>query len=114
LVASATTDDQVTQASAATTSLFGISGPGTRYPPWTPLDDGFHAVAGENVEVFRAPMQEAYLQLGGTVAANDPLTADNDGAGVTATSGQYVGARAIQAGVAGQAIKVQPLLALKL
>ncbi len=110
LIVSTTTDNQVTQASAATAGLIGISGPGTRYPPWSALDDGYHAIAGENVEVFKAPMKEAYLQLGATVAAGALLTADSDGAGTTATTGNYVGARALQAGVAGQSILVQPLL----
>ena len=114
LIAATATDNQVTQASAATSPLIGISGPGVRYPAWSAIDDGYHAIAGENVEVFKAPMKEAYLQLGGTVAAGDSLTADSDGAGITASAGNYVGARALQAGTAGQSILVQPLLTLKL
>jgi hypothetical protein len=109
VVASTTTDNQVTQASGTSTRIVGISGPATRYPPWSALDDGFHAIAGENVEMFQPPMKEAYLQLGGTVAAGDLLTSDSDGQGVTATSGQQVGARARQAGTSGQSILVQPL-----
>ena len=109
LIQATTTDNQVTAASTNSVRLVGISGPGTRYPPWSALDDGFHAVAGENVEVFQPPMKEAYLQLGGTVAAGDLLTSDSDGQGVTGTTGQQTGARARQAGVSGQSILVQPL-----
>jgi hypothetical protein len=109
LIASTTTDNQVTQASGTSSRIVGISGPGTRYPPWSALDDGFHAIAGENVEVFKPPMKEAYLQLGGTVTAGDLLTSDSDGQGVTGTTGQQTGARAMQAGVSGQSILVQPL-----
>src|ERR1043166_8839864 len=114
LIQSTTTDDQVTQASAATAPIVGISGVATRNPPYSTLDDGYHAIANENGQVNQPPRREAALQLGGTVAAGALLTADSDGAGVTATSGNYVGARAREAGTAGQRIKVQPLLTLKL
>lgn len=109
LVQATASDNQVTQATGTSTPIVGISGPGTRYPPWTPLDDGKHAVAGENVEVFAPPMKEAYLQLGGTVAAGDLLTSDGSGQGITASSGNQVGARAREAGTSGQSIRVQPL-----
>src|ERR1043166_3567843 len=114
LIQSTTTDDQVTQASAATAPIVGISGVATRNPPYSTLDDGYHAIANENVQVNQAPMKEAALQLGGTVAAGDRPTPGAAGAGVPATSGNYVGARAREAGTAGQRIKVQPLLTLKL
>jgi hypothetical protein len=51
------------------------------------------------------------LVLGGTVAEGDQLTTDVNGAGVVATDGQYVGAIACEAGVAGQVIAAQHPLA---
>jgi len=109
VVRSTTADAQYLLASGTSTPIVGISGAGTRYPPYGGLDDGNIAVAGENFKVYQPPEKEAPLQLGGTVAAGDMLTSDASGHGVTATAGQQVGARALEAGVSGSIITVQPV-----
>lgn len=107
LIQTTSADHKVQLAAAATSPIVGISGPGTRNPPYSSLDDGYHAIAGENVQVLRPPLKEAQLRLGGTVTAGDLLTSDASGFGITATTGQYVGARAVEAGVSGQLVTVQ-------
>ncbi len=110
VVRNAGTDNQYILATGTSTPIAGISGIGTRYPPYAALDDGNIAIAGENFRVFQPPEKEAALQLGGTVAAGDLLTSDGSGHGITTTTtAQQVGARALMAGVSGQIITVQPI-----
>lgn len=111
LIQATSADNKYSQASSATAApLVGISQPGTRNTPYSSLDDGYAAIAGENLHVYKSPDNaEAPLQLGGTVAAGDLLTTDSDGRGVTATTGDFVGARAQQAGVADQIVTVVPV-----
>jgi len=110
LVQATTADHKVSLASGNSVAIIGISGKGTRRPSGDFFnDDGYHAIAGENVEVIAPPKEEAQLQLGGTVAAGDLLTSDGSGFGVAASSTQMIGARAREAGVSGQIITVQPL-----
>lgn len=109
VVRSTTADAQFLLASGTSTPIAGISGIGTRYPPYSSLNDGNIAIAGENFKVFAPPEKEAALQLGGTVTAGDLLTSDSSGHGITASTGNQVGARALESGVSGQIISVQPL-----
>lgn len=83
----------------------GVSQRGTRNTPYSTLDDGFAAIAGESLEVCR-PGDRALLELGGTVAAGDHLKSDADGKGLTASAGDKYGARASQAGTSGKIIEV--------
>lgn len=111
VVRHAGTDNQFDLATGTSVPIAGISGPGTRYPPYANLDDGNIAIAGENFRLYQAGVdQEAPLQLGGTVAAGDLLTSDSSGHGITTTTaGQFIGAQAMQAGVSGQIISVRPM-----
>jgi hypothetical protein len=110
VVQNTSTDNQYILATGTSAPIAGISGIGTRYPPYGGLDDGFIAVAGDNFRLYRPPEKEASLQLGGTVAAGDLLTSDGSGHGITTTTtAQQIGARALQAGVSGQIITVQPM-----
>ncbi len=111
LVQNTSTDNQYILASGTSAPIVGISGRGTRRPPGDFFnDDGYIAISGENFQIFRPPMKEAELRLGGTVAAGDLLTSDGSGFGITTTTtAQQVGARAIQAGVSGQIITVEPI-----
>ena len=110
LVQTTTADNKYQLASGTSVPIVGISGKGTRYPPYATLDDGYIAVAGENFQIFMPPDREAELQLGGTVAAGDLLTSDGSGFGITTTTtAQQIGARALQAGVSGQIITVYPM-----
>lgn len=98
--------DRVLQCGAGD-RVYGISGPGVRNAPWSELDDGYHAIAGENCFIYGFPEKDVLLELGGTVVAGDLLKADADGKGVvTTTSGQEVGARAEMAGASGDLIRV--------
>lgn len=107
-------------AAANSDNLYGISQPGTHAPPGnllpsTTLDDGYAAVQNENIRVFVAGEGGSdgtlcWLQAGGTVTTGDELTSDSSGRGVTTTTtGQIIGARAMQSGVSGDLIKVQVL-----
>ena len=107
LIQTTSADHKVQLAAGGTVPIVGVSGPGTRNIPFSSLDDGYHAIAGENVEVLRPPNKEAQLQLGGTVTPGDLLTSDASGFGVTATTGQYAGARAVEAGTSGKIVTVQ-------
>lgn len=106
---SATLDRTITQ-SASGDKPIGIAQTGTHLIPALGIDDGFSAIAGENVHVATKDDDEAFLQLGGTVASNDFLKPDGsgNGTGITATTGNFYGARALTAGTSGQLIKVQP------
>lgn len=88
--------------------IYGVSGMGKRFAPYASLDDGFHAVAGENCQVYGPPEKDVPLVLGGTVTRGDYLKSDADGAGVTASSDQEkYGAIAMESGVSGDIIPVQ-------
>lgn len=86
--------------------IVGVSQKGTRRAPYGSLDDGYAAIAGENILVFAQGMT-CGLELGGTVAAGDRLKADADGKGVAAGTGEEYGAIAPQAGTSGDVIEVQ-------
>jgi hypothetical protein len=92
-------------------AVVGISGPGTRFVPWSELDDGNHAIAGENCQVFQDGHKRIMLELGGTVDEGSFLKSDADGKGVAATADQEkYGARARVAGVSGEIIEVDVMI----
>lgn len=98
------------EATAATQTIFGVSGNETRYAPGSPGDDGFIAIAGEHLDYF-GPLQIGQLVLGGTVSdMGIPLTSDSAGRGVATapvdgTSNRY-GAIALRPGLVGETIPV--------
>ncbi len=99
---------QVSQAAGTTVALWGIVFPGMRNAPWAPLQDGYAAVLGENVGIYGPGENEVLLRLGGTVTIGAYLTSDGSGYGVaTTTTGAWVGAEALQAGVSGDFITVR-------
>ena len=103
---STTLDGQCTQCGAGD-KIFGISGPSERQPPLDGLQDGYHAIAGENCKIFTAGARDVMLTLGGTVSPGDRLKADASGFGVvTTTNLDEWGALATVAGVSGQKIPV--------
>lgn len=98
----------VTQA-GSNVATWGISQPSTRRLALSGWDDGYAAIAGENVNVFGDGDDECLLELAGTVAAGQPIKSDADGKGVLAdTDKDHVGAVAKVSGVAGDLIKVKP------
>jgi hypothetical protein len=52
--------------------------------------------------------REIYLPLGNTVTEFDFLMSDANGNWITATTGNFVGAQALQSGVTGDVIKARP------
>jgi hypothetical protein len=80
-------NNKVVQASAATDKMFGIAGQRTRYAEITglSLNDGYHAVSGENCEVFQVG-ETAPLVAGGAVVAGDRITSDASGKGIATTT----------------------------
>ncbi len=99
---------KVLQTSATTDPVYGISQPGTRNPPYPLLDDGFAAIAGENLFIYGPPDKDVMLELGGTVTQGDSLTSDSSGRGITTTStGNFIGAIAMANGTIGQLIPVE-------
>ncbi len=106
---STTTDNQFILAVGTSLPIAGISGMGTRRPSGDFFnDDGYTAVSGENFHLYTPLDMEAPIQLGGTVAAGDPLTSDGSGHAVTATSNNQIGGYAMQAGVSGNIITCRP------
>lgn len=102
---STTANGRVAQCGSAE-QIYGISQPGTRNTPYSSLDDGYAAIAGENLLVYGAPGARCLLELGGTVTRGDRLKSDTNGKGTTATTEEY-GAVALASGVSGQLIEVQ-------
>ena len=80
LIRSTTEDNKYLQASSTSVAIAGISQPGTRNTPYSSLDDGYAAIAGENLHVFQAGKDnEAPLEYGRTVAAGALLSTDSSG-----------------------------------
>lgn len=103
---SAVADAKCLQAAASSDKPAGISQRGTRLTPFSGLDDGNAATAGDSLQVFQ-DAERAMLELGtGGVAAGDLITSDASGKGVTASAGNYIAAVAIEAGVAGNIVEV--------
>lgn len=102
--------DKVVQASASTAILVGVSFDATRYPPGSPADDGYLAIAGEQCPAHTAG-HICNLDIGGTVSnAGVLLTSDANGKGIAQAPADgttcYYGAMARQTGVSGDTIKV--------
>lgn len=102
-----TAKDRVLQAGAGD-KCYGVSQPGVRNAPWAPLDDGYAAIAGENLMIYGSPSKDIKLELGGTVTAGDSLKSDANGKGVTTTTtGDWIGAEAMESGVTGDVVRVR-------
>lgn len=103
------TTDRTVVLCGAGDRCFGISKEWTRFPSWEGLQDGNIAISGESCPIYALPEDaEAFLEVNGTVAVGDYLKSDASGFGITAGSdGDEYGAQAIEAGVAGQVIKVK-------
>ena len=109
-----TADGRVLQAGAGE-QIYGISQAGTRNTPYSTLDDGFAAIAGENLKIFGPPDKEIMLELGGTVVRGDRLKSDASGRGLaTVIALDEVGAIAAASGVLGELIPVQCIPPAKL
>lgn len=105
------TAKRLVQASASTAPIYGVSGKNTRFPPGSPSDDGFHAIAGEQLTVH-GPGQICSLKLGSTAVTDltVPLTTDGSGQGLPQAPANattcYYGAIPLTLGAASDTIAV--------
>lgn len=100
-------DNTVLEGTSATTRNIGVAQQGTRNPPGLASDDGFAAIAGENIGVYGPGSGMVPVQLGGTVAAGDALTADSNGLAIaTTTEGDQIIGFSFQAGVANDIVSL--------
>lgn len=105
-------NNKVTQATAATAPLYGISGQSTRYAEITglSLNDGYHAVSGENCKVHGVG-EFAPATAGGTITAGALLTADSEGKVIaTTTDGNFIIGDAMHGCSAGEdcVVRIRP------
>ncbi|MBQ9875373.1 MAG: hypothetical protein IJM30_13040 [Thermoguttaceae bacterium] len=98
----------VVQATAGA-AVVGISQEGTTVVPidgFTNASSGFAGTEGLPIKVF-GEHSECLLEVAAAVAAGTLLKSDADGKGVAASTGDLVGARALEASTAaGQKIRV--------
>lgn len=109
-VASAGNGQRAVQASGSTLPYLGISQNWTRFPPGSAADDGFVAVAGENL-AYAGPNMTADLYLGATCAnCTIPVKSDGSGKGTpmltTGTTAEWVGALLWRTGVTDEIVPV--------
>lgn len=101
------------QASGRTRALVGISADFTRFPPGSPQDDGYVAIANEALP-YHGPMEICNLDIGSTAVTDCaiPLTSDSDGKGLPVsfaagqTTGTWVGAVPMRTCAASETIPV--------
>lgn len=101
---------KVVAATAATDPIVGISDKDSRNPPYSSLDDGYHAIAGENARVY-TDGEVCWVETGTVttaIAPGDKLTAGSAGTAVrTVTDKDAYGAIAEEAATtSGKLIKV--------
>lgn len=97
-------------ATASTAIILGVSADATRNAPGSAGDDGYLAIAGEELP-YHGPLQIANLDIAGTVSNMGVLlTTDGSGKGVATAPSDgtttYYGAVALRAGVSGETIPV--------
>lgn len=87
---------------------FGISQQGSRNTPLTGLEDGYAAIAGENIRVYEET-EECFLEMSATCSNGAFIAPTTAGKGVATTTDKAAyGAIALQAcTAAGQLIKVK-------
>lgn len=103
-----TTADHTVIEATAGSQIIGVSQKGTRNAPYSSLDDGYCAIAGETFRLFTTT-EVCPIELGGTVTAGDRLKATTGGKAITASTGDYFGAIALESGVSGEFIQVEVL-----
>jgi hypothetical protein len=108
-----TADGKVLQCTGTSDVPYGVSQPGQHNTPLsvggTSLLDGWAATAGQNLWII-GPPDKCLLELGGTVTRGDYLASDTNGKGVTATTGNFYGAQAMESGASGDLVEVMVVL----
>lgn len=107
----ATATGKVVAATSNTDFIFGISQQGTRNTPYSSLDDGYAAIAGENIRVY-TDNEDCWVETGTVTTAitpGDHLTASTAGVAIrTVTDKDVYGAIALEPATAsGKLIKVR-------
>lgn len=109
-VKSDTTADKKCLQSSTNQESVGISHQGTRKPPFSTLDDGYVAIAGEEIQVYE-DNDECLLCAGAAVARGDNLKSDSDGRGITGnSSGDLVSAYALESATAANQLILVKLI----
>lgn len=108
-------DNEVIQASAATAVLIGITTPSMKLAPTTyNAATTLAAASGDPITIFGLG-EICNLQAGSasTITRGDSVTSDAFGFGITATSGQQVGAIALESIAANAIGRVQVVVGVK-
>jgi hypothetical protein len=101
-----TADEQCLQGTAGSKCI-GISQVAQKGTPGLAgSDTTVAALVNDQIQIRGGSGNDAMLTYGGTVAAGDFLKSDSTGRGITASSGDEIGARALQAGVVGGTYRV--------
>lgn len=109
VVRTASGSEAIVNQAGANVLTWGISQPSTRRVPFDTYDDGYAAVAGDQLNIIGDGDDEALLEIAGTITAGQPIKSDANGKGVVAnTDKDKVGAIAKESGVSGQLIRVKP------
>jgi hypothetical protein len=97
------TDFLVRQCTGATDlPIVGVSFSGSQNFPTAGDATAYAATNGKEFRVWLAG-EQAFIQLGGSVAAWDRLTGDINGCGISVTAtGVYVGGQALRSGASGE------------
>lgn len=99
-------DSTVLVSASATSPNFGVSQIGTRRAPGTGDDDGYAAIAGENIGVYSAACV-CPVEAGGTITSGAALTADSNGRAITTTTeGDFIIGWALESGTTYDLVKV--------
>lgn len=86
---------------------FGISQKGTQDAPGLTGASALAAASGDPLTVYGPGSVQVHLEIGsGGVTRGQPLMPDADGKGITATTGKYFGAIALESAAAGEFCKV--------
>lgn len=103
------TDGACLQAGATDVPI-GVSGAGTRNTPYSTLDDGFHAISGENTLIY-GENEKCMLECGAAVTVGAFLKPSTNGVAIPVASNNDVyGARAEMAGSSGQLIEATVMI----
>lgn len=107
-----TTADKTALMADADSIPLGVIHEGSRIAPIPQVSAVEHAQAGEEARVH-GEGEEVPVEIGASVSDGDMLMPDADGYAITATSGKYYGAQALQAGAAaGETILCRVTLGL--
>lgn len=100
-----TATNTVSQASASTQRVIGISQDFARNAPVDGASTAAATAAGQEIMVYGLG-EECLLELNATLSAGDLVCPDADGKGVAAASTYFVGATLVESGVAGDLRRV--------